>query len=100
MRHALSSVKIVPNNYIIIKLGGKKSYKFYVVLIMSQQSYSEFTVKFMQKCCNDIFVFSEKDVTPEKYLNDVVVVLKQPTMTERETIFSEKHIYKALYNFK
>ena len=49
MRNGLSRAKIGPNNSVIIKLAGKKSYKYYAALIISQESY-EFTVNFMQKC--------------------------------------------------
>ena len=98
MRNGLSSGKIGPNNYVIIKLAGKKSYKYYVALIISQESYNEFTVNFMRKCSNGTFVFPEKNNISEVYLSDVVEVLKQPIMNEREQyVFSEN---LSTYNLK
>ncbi|CAL1266281.1 unnamed protein product [Larinioides sclopetarius] len=41
---------ITLNDYVVIKLTGKKSVRFYVGEIISQDAFDEYTIKFMTKC--------------------------------------------------
>ncbi|GBN52437.1 hypothetical protein AVEN_103988-1 [Araneus ventricosus] len=81
---------IAQNDYVVIKLAGKKSVRFYVGVIISQDAFDEYTVKFMRKCGKDKFTFPEKDDIAEVDLCDIVDVLSQPSLNKREQyVFNE-----------
>ncbi|GBM61367.1 hypothetical protein AVEN_112247-1 [Araneus ventricosus] len=81
---------IVQNDYVVIKLAGKKSVRFYVGVIISQDAFDEYTVKFMRKCGKDKFTFPENDDIAEVDLSNIVNVLSQPSLNKREQyVFNE-----------
>ncbi|GBN14813.1 hypothetical protein AVEN_115746-1 [Araneus ventricosus] len=61
---------IAQNDYVVIKLAGKKSVRFYVGVIISQDA---------RKCREDKFTFPEQDDIAEVDLSDIVDVLSQPS---------------------
>ncbi|GBM50647.1 hypothetical protein AVEN_61366-1 [Araneus ventricosus] len=81
---------IVQNDYVVIKLAGKKSERFYVGVIISQDAFDEYTVKFMRKCGKDKSTFPENDDIAEVGLSNIVNVLSQPSLIKREQyVFNE-----------
>ncbi|GBN99584.1 hypothetical protein AVEN_241090-1 [Araneus ventricosus] len=86
-----NSIKnIFQNDYVVIKLAGKKSVRFYVGVIISQDAFDEYTVKFMRKCGKDKFTFPENDDIAEVDSSNIVNVLSQPSLNKREQyVFNE-----------
>ncbi|GBN14955.1 hypothetical protein AVEN_267167-1 [Araneus ventricosus] len=81
---------IFQNYYVVIKLAGKKSVRFYVGVIISQDAFDEYTVKFMRKCGKDKFTFPENDDIAEVDSSNIVNVLSQPSLNKREQyVFNE-----------
>ncbi|GBO09255.1 hypothetical protein AVEN_191868-1 [Araneus ventricosus] len=81
---------IFQNDYVVIKLAGKKSVRFYVGVIFSQDAFDEYTVKFMRKCGKDKFTFPENDDIAELDSSNIVNVLSQPSLNKREQyVFNE-----------
>ncbi|GBM24419.1 hypothetical protein AVEN_192729-1, partial [Araneus ventricosus] len=81
---------IFQNDYVVIKLAGKKSVRFYVGVIISQDAFDEYTVKFMRKCGKDKFTFPENDDIAEVDSSNIVNVLSQPSLNKREQyVFNE-----------
>ncbi|GBM07913.1 hypothetical protein AVEN_96523-1 [Araneus ventricosus] len=81
---------IFQNDYVVIKLAGKKSVRFYVGVIISQDAFDEYTVKFMRKCGKDKFTFPENDDIAEVDSSNIVNVLSQPSLNKREHyVFNE-----------
>ncbi|GBM46251.1 hypothetical protein AVEN_224817-1 [Araneus ventricosus] len=81
---------IVQNDYVVIKLAGKKSERFYVGVIISQDAFDEYTVKFMRKCGKDKSTFPENDDIAEVGSSNIVNVLSQPSLNKREQyVFNE-----------
>ncbi|GBN65498.1 hypothetical protein AVEN_13265-1 [Araneus ventricosus] len=74
---------IFQNDYDVIKLAGKKSVRFYVGVIISQDAFDEYTVKFMRKCGKDKFTFPENDDIAEVDSSNIVNV-SQPSLNKRE----------------
>ncbi|GBL74441.1 hypothetical protein AVEN_235391-1 [Araneus ventricosus] len=68
---------IIQNDYVVIKLSGKKSVRFYVGVIISQDAFDEYTAKFMRKCGKDKFTFPENDDIAEVGWSNIVNVLSQ-----------------------
>lgn len=73
---------IKTNDYVIVKLSGKKSVRYFLALIVSCDD-QDFTVKYMKKISSNKFVFEgEKLWTVLK--NDIIGKLNQPTINNRE----------------
>ncbi|GBM18191.1 hypothetical protein AVEN_22704-1, partial [Araneus ventricosus] len=74
---------IVQNDYVVIKLAGKKIERFYVGVIISQDAFDEYTVKFMRKCGKDKSTFPENDDIAEVGSSNIVNVLSQTSLNKR-----------------
>nr|XP_042913221.1 uncharacterized protein LOC122273218 [Parasteatoda tepidariorum] len=78
------TTQISPNSYIVVKFAIKKSFKYFIALVLSCDSTDEYTVKFMKKCTANKFVFPAADDIAEVNADDIVDALSQPIMNKRE----------------
>lgn len=75
-------VKVKVNDYVISKIAGKKSIHNYVGVVTKKFN-DELLVKFMKKSANK-FVFPLTDDISLIELPDIVTVLDQPTVNNRQ----------------
>lgn len=62
---------------------GKRTYHHYIGLVTKKLN-NEFLIKFMKKSTNDKFVLPEEDDVSVIECNDILTVLEQPTVNNRQ----------------
>lgn len=71
------------NDYIIVKLLGKKKFHYYIALVL-KESIKDLTVKFLKKSSGNKFTFPDIEDVSIIDFKDVVMVLKQPLVNNRQ----------------
>lgn len=80
--HSSSRRKIKINDYVVAKVFSKKSEKYYIALVLSRKE-KDVQLKFLKKCGTK-FVYPEKDDIAYADISDIVTVLYQPTVNNRQ----------------
>lgn len=70
------------NDFVVVKLCSKKWFKHFVGLVLEVYSDDEISVKFMQKCGFNKFIFPEKDDISSILHNEIVLALSEPTINK------------------
>lgn len=71
------------DDYVVVTVHGKKMSREYVAFVRSHDQDNDFTVKFMKRSCGDKFVFTDEDDTYVIDSQDIVKVLRCPTINQR-----------------
>ncbi|KAG5900266.1 hypothetical protein JTB14_000793 [Gonioctena quinquepunctata] len=81
--------EVKENDYVVVKLCGKKSTKYYVGLVQSALPSHELSVKFMKKCGQNKFIFPELEDISLVMSAEVIAVLDTPVLNNRHQYIFE-----------
>ncbi|KAF7282363.1 hypothetical protein GWI33_002742 [Rhynchophorus ferrugineus] len=71
------------NDYVVVKLTAKKSFKHYVAIILSKTE-DGYVAKFMRKAMGSKFIFPSNDDVDHIDVHEVADILSQPTINNRQ----------------
>lgn len=86
---------IEQHDFVLAKLCGKKSVKYYVAQVLEEDKDGDYNVKFMRKTSNNTFVFPSVDDIASVTAEDIHQVLQPPKLKRGHYQFCEP-LYKFL----
>nr|XP_023019709.1 longitudinals lacking protein isoform X6 [Leptinotarsa decemlineata] len=84
------SLKVKENDYVVVKLCGKKSSKYYIGVVQTILPSNEYSVKFMRKRGENKFVFPDIEDVSLVMSNEIITVLDTPVLNNRQQYIFEK----------
>lgn len=72
------------DDYVVVRLRGKKVVKNFVGFVLRIDDNEELTVKFMKKCGFNRFIFPDKDDTSVVMPDEIVCVLNSPCLNKKD----------------